>query len=124
MHIDEPKTPYVYDDGDYPRDEEEERAVESTQTWQDASYNHLAAKARHETPADAKSHRAEPEPPVASGRPTLVTAHAAAPDEEDHHRAEFEHMRKAVYADEGKKFKQMLAARGAAMDDDEADDDA
>jgi hypothetical protein len=44
--------------------------------------------------------------------------------EEAQAHAEFERMRRAVYADEGAAFKRALAAAAAAAGDDEDEDDA
>jgi hypothetical protein len=149
MHIDEPKTPYNYDDGEYPVDSDDDEAQAGT--WADASYNHLAAKSRHEAPvtgADPKAHRAEaaattdatdaaeagqpaPRPkltlaldpaPAPAGAPGEAPTGGESPEKQQD-RAVFNHMRKAVYADEGKKF---LAMRNALanVDDEEDEEDA
>jgi hypothetical protein len=133
MHIDEPKTPYCHDDGEYPVDSDDDQDG----TWTDATYNHLAAKSRHEAPvvgAAPKANRSEedtaapeaggkkPRPKLALPAPDAATepsAEATAEEEE----AVFKHMRKAVYADEGKKFLAMRAALAQQQDDDDDDED-
>jgi hypothetical protein len=141
-HIDEPKTPYAEDDGNYPDEDDDDDATADT-SWADAPYNALAAKARLETPAvdtptTVKMHRTEE---IDASAPTaarkarglsipLVVPHPPAPAEEaepdedkQQHEAEFRSMRKAVYADEGKKFLAMKEALQHIADDDEDDQD-
>uniref|UniRef100_A0A6U4X006 Protein phosphatase inhibitor 2 n=1 Tax=Neobodo designis TaxID=312471 RepID=A0A6U4X006_NEODS len=131
MKIDEPKTPFSYDDGEYPEDSDEE--ADRDGTWADAAYNHLAAKSRHEAPvAASKTHRPEGDDATAEGgrkpRPKLSlpgpdSAAPAADDGASEDKAVFKHMRKAVYADEGKKFLAMRNALAQQQDDEEEDED-
>jgi len=146
MKIDEPKTPYNHDDGEYSEEDDEggigepKHVGDSRSGWADAAYNHLATRARHEAsgalrgpstdvavPAAAATDDAPPRKRAGVALPALATApvdEAAAERAEREREHEFRHMRKAVYADEGAKFKALLA-KGAKcqVDSDEEDDD-
>ncbi len=115
MHIDEPKTPYNHDDGQFP----EEDADHDDGTWADAAYNHVAQNARHTAPQGAAP------PAVAEttpSRPRLqLVVEPTAEAEQQAHDKEFKHMRRAVYADEGKAFLARKAELEQLGDDDDAD---
>jgi hypothetical protein len=127
MKIDEPKTPFHHDEGQYVDDDTaEEGAEEARGTW-DPKVNDLARRVKQETPLVREEVHHATTPPqgaIAKGakRPSLVVQ--SEPDalagsqrlDERQHEAEFRAMRKAVYADEGAKFKQLLHS---TVDDDD-----
>lgn len=127
MKIDEPKTPYEPDramteEGDFvdSDDEHHKRRVNphshhevdpNDPEW-DEKTRDFARRARAEapvvhTPTTDHGHDAAS---IKGGGLSLDVHHTGSHSHaEEQHRAEFEHMRKAVYADEGAKFKAMLA---------------
>lgn len=132
MKIDEPKTPFHHDEGEYV-DDEAESADEVRGTW-DPKVNDLARRVKQETPlvrdeqcqANISSTQESTSGKKKGGkRPSLVvqSPEDALSDskrlEERQHEAEFRAMRKAVYADEGAKFKQLLHT---TIDDDDDND--
>ena len=156
MRIDEPKTPYNYDDGEYSDDDDGKEGTgkhegDGHSSWSDAHYNHLAVQARHAAAGAAAAPvgvgarggdvpsasvtavageeaggGAPPRKRAGVALPALATAPvdetAARERDEAEKTQEFKHMRKAVYADEGAKFRALLA-KTAADDEDEDDED-
>lgn len=139
MKIDEPKTPFCHDDGSYVDDEahaesDGEDGGLKDGTW-DPKVNYLARRVKNETPMVRVDDLPEVHTPAdceTSGqkerkRPKLVIKSEAdvlsrsQELEKRQHDAEFRAMRKAVYADEGAKFKKLLHAspEEAEVPDDE-----
>jgi hypothetical protein len=111
MRITEPKTPYVYVDGD---DIEDEMEKEAAAKWDPA----VNAKVREIKEQVASDMSERPRAPVSkAGRPMLHPGTATGELAEEQHKREFKQMRKAVYADEGAMFKKMMEHH------DEEDDD-
>ncbi|CCW59541.1 unnamed protein product [Phytomonas sp. EM1] len=114
--IDEPKTPYVYgDDGGMDTDEDERKEAPHDDSW-DPSTNLFVRKLKEKI---QDSTDGKPVAPISSsGRPMLLPGTATGELEKKKHEHEFKMMRRAVYADEGIKFREMLARK---HDDDDED---
>lgn len=137
MKIDEPKTPYNWDEGEYPPEDDEHGGDhhEKNSTWADTHYNRMAAQARLTAPQVEVESTVVPPPtteaPDAPPRKQRIAVISTAPvDEEEakkreekQQEVEFRHMRKAVYADEGAKFKALLASKAKVEDDEEGDEE-
>lgn len=108
MHIDEPKTPYVH------MTDEEVQAMERD-TW-DPEANRVAHEVK-ERILNEQSGRVVA--PVKNGRPQLAAGTASGELAEELHNKQFRKFRSQVYADEGAKFKAMLAKKQAGEEDGE-----
>jgi hypothetical protein len=134
MKIDEPKTPYCHDEGSLDEDEHHhEEGVLKDGTW-DPQINYLARRVKNETPmvrvevsappsadatgVDESKKRRRPQLLVQEEHDLVTQAHEV---EKRQHDAEFQAMRKAVYAEEGLKFKQLL--HKTVQDDDDDDEE-
>eukprot|EP00796_Vickermania_ingenoplastis_P000905 gene905-532_t len=117
MHIDEPKTPYAHIDDDVARamDEEDEEHWDPKVNAYVKQIKERITGARDGpvAPIDAKT-----------GRPQLAVGTVTGELLEEKAKKDFSNMRKAVYADEGAKFRAMLAKANAEVDEDEEQDTA
>jgi hypothetical protein len=123
MKIDEPKTPYEPDramdeEGNFvdSDDEHHKHRVNPSSAAEDPEWDEqtrdFARRAKAEAPVvHTPTYDANQAP--ASFKKGGLSLDTSAPANNSHaeeqHKAEFQHMRKAVYADEGAKFKAMLA---------------
>lgn len=111
MHIDEPKTPFAHIDDDVARamDEEDE------EHW-DPEVNAYVKQLKEKISGT----RDGPVAPIdAKGRPRLALGTVTGELTEEKAKKDFTKMRKAVYADEGAKFRAMLAKANAEDEEDE-----
>lgn len=128
MRIDEPKTPFVAPE-DVPGDDAEFDEDCDESTWQDAPYNHVAASAmqiasskvlQEEQEAHSTIDKAQP---TSSSRRTLSVSTTEAPTDEEIEIArkekEFALARKAVYADEGRKYLALKSALAHQSEEEE-----
>ncbi|KAG5473678.1 hypothetical protein LSCM1_04305 [Leishmania martiniquensis] len=110
IHITEPKTPYVYADGDC-SDSEGEASLK----W-DPVVNAKVKEIKEQVVGDFSD---RPKAPTTkTGRPMLAEGTVTGELAQQQHQKEFRKMRKAVYADEGAMFKKALTHE-VADDDDE-----
>lgn len=119
-HIDEPKTPYVYPE-DEDRDENDSCSPieEVAQQW-DENANRYAHQLKEKLANDTA--RAPVAPISQSGRPALVPMATMRQIQDERQQETFRKMRKAVYADEGKRFKELLAHHDDEDEDTSSDD--
>lgn len=112
MHIDEPKTPYAHIDEEMARamDEEDE------EHW-DPKVNEYVKNLKQKITGT----RDGPVAPIdkKTGRPQLALGTVTGELTEKKAKADFTKMRRAVYADEGKNFRAMLAKKDDDDDDEE-----
>ncbi|EPY29164.1 hypothetical protein STCU_04693 [Strigomonas culicis] len=109
MHIDEPKTPFIHVDDDV-----EEDVEERSHCYWDADINAYAKEVKDRVLHDTTD---APKAPVRKGRPMLADGTVTGDLERDKHDRDFKKMRRAVYADEGKKFKNLLSKGNADVED-------
>jgi hypothetical protein len=121
MHIDEPKTEFVHDDGAGFGSDSDEEKEEKEDGWAEAEYNKVGGRSLVSKPVAA----AAAAPPPGDGSLSLTSPNAASEEQqqEAEHAEEFKHMRKAVYADEGKKFIAMREAMKRQAEEEDDDDD-
>ncbi|KAG5497211.1 hypothetical protein JIQ42_03691 [Leishmania sp. Namibia] len=110
MHITEPKTPYVYADGD-----ESDCEEEASLKW-DPVVNAKVKEIKERVVSDLSDRPTAPT--TNSGRPMLAEGTVSGELAQQQHQKEFRKMRKAVYADEGAQFKKALTHK-VTDDDDE-----
>lgn len=116
MHIDEPKTPYAHIDDDVAKamDEEDE------EHW-DPEVNEYVRQLKEKISGTRDGPVAPVDPKT--GRPQLALGTVTGELAEKKSKTDFTKMRKAVYADEGAKFRAMLAkAQEEEEEDDEEDE--
>lgn len=117
MRIDEPKTPYcagssLPEEGE---DEQFDHVTQKIESWE-PEVNDVARKAKLEAPLVRTLPPATDDGVVEpkKNRPSVkiavsVSEEESMENEKKQHEAQFKHMRKAVYADEGAKFKLLLS---------------
>lgn len=112
MKIDEPKTPYhpsvaIEEEGTF-----DEEHIEKG-TW-DPEVNAIARKVKLEAPLERTELPAAQPSAKAAKKGVSLSLAPVIPEQAEHHdkqqhEAQFKSMRKAVYADEGKQFRALLA---------------
>lgn len=110
MHIDEPKTPYVHID-----DETAAAMDAETGTWDpkvNANVKDMAERIYNSFNVPTST-----APVSASGRPMLSEHVVSGKASEECREQQFKALRKALYADEGNRFKELLGKKKELKDD-------